>query len=64
MGVWRFVKRLFGLGEKKDRVHRAPTASAPPYVRYKGSRTHWKKLKDDLDEKLEQERIKRSKYGG
>jgi len=64
MGLLGFVKKLFGSGEKGEKLQRVPVNTPPPYVRYKGSQTHWKKLKREMDDRMDWEREKRSRYGG
>lgn len=62
MGIGGLIKTLLGSGEKNKReVIRYPPPA--PYVKYGGSQNHWKKLKKELDDRLERERKKRETYG-
>ena len=60
MGLWGFIKSLFGFKEK-------PKQSQPFYITHgeqdSPSREHWDKAKKKLDDQLEWARIKRSRYG-
>jgi len=62
MGIWGFIKSLFGFKEEDS----LPVYD-PPHIVIPGAQNqsqHWDQLRNKWDKRMKWERIKRSRYGG
>ena len=70
MGLWGFIKALFGKDEKDNRMLYNPIHPVLPPMgsweqrrKLMSDRDHWSKLKRDVDNEFETARVVRSRYG-